>query len=162
MLRVSVVESSRAPLGVAEVYTDFRTKMGFPAPPNFIKVQGASLAAVQGTWGLVRNILLEGLLPRSLMEMAFVAISKDRGCRYCEAAHLACCRMLGVDARTLEILVSNVDEVSPQSARAVLRFALKCARASQDLNEEDFSSLRHHGFVEGEITELIAMAGLAV
>lgn len=91
--------------------------MGFPAAPNFIKTQGHSLAAAQGTWGLVQNVLVGGRLPRTLKEMMFSAISKDRGCRYCEAAHLACCRMLGVDSRTIEQLVTNIGAITPEMAR---------------------------------------------
>ena len=45
--------------------------------------------------------------------MMFVAISQARACRYCEAAHLACCRMLGIEPSAIEELVSNVTEISP-------------------------------------------------
>jgi AhpD family alkylhydroperoxidase len=38
-----------------------------------------------------------------MKELMFVAISVDRGCRYCDAAHVACCRMLGVNPAVLEV-----------------------------------------------------------
>ena len=44
------------------------------------------MSAARGPWGLVENVLVGGSLPRILKEMMFVAISKERGCRYCEAA----------------------------------------------------------------------------
>ena len=160
--KLKIVEPVEAASGVSAIYSDFSAGIGFPCAPNFIKAQGASLAATGGSWDLVRNVLLHGSLPRSLKEMAFVAISRDRGCLYCEAAHLACCRMLGVDTKTLEALVSNLDEISPEAARVVLLFAVKCARSPQSLMEDDFASLRRNGFSAGEITELIAMSGLAV
>ena len=75
MARFAIVEETGAPGAVAEVLVDFRTKMGFPDSPNFIKAQAASTAVMNGTWGLVRNVLVEGALPRSLKEMIFVAIS---------------------------------------------------------------------------------------
>lgn len=159
---LKIVESAEASSEVSAIYSDFSARMGFRSAPNFIKAQGASLAATRGTWDLIRNVLLQGSLPRSLKEMAFVAISRDRGCLYCEAAHLACCRMLGVDTHTLEALVSNLDEISPEAARVVLLFAVKCARSPQSLMEDDFVSLRRNGFSAAEITELIAMAGLAL
>lgn len=109
MSKFPMIETSHASEEVVEVYQDFKTKMGFTDAPNFIKAQGASIAATRGTWALVKNILVEGLLPRSLKEMVFVAISKDRNCKYCEAAHLACCRMLGVDIQTLEKLVTDIE-----------------------------------------------------
>jgi AhpD family alkylhydroperoxidase len=139
MPHLPTLEPSSAPKEVADVYHDFQRRMGFPAPPNFIKTQGHSLAAVQGTWGLVQNVLIGGLLPRTLKEMMFVAISRARACRYCEAAHLACCRMLGVDPK-----------------------ALKCARDPQSLVDDDFERLRRHGLGHSEIMEAVSMAALAV
>ncbi len=43
--------------------------------------------------------------------MMFVAISKDRDCRYCTAAHIACCRMLGVKTDLIDILGRNLDDL---------------------------------------------------
>jgi uncharacterized peroxidase-related enzyme len=156
------LEPEVAPKEVADVYLDFQLRMGFPAAPNFIKTQGHSVAATRGTWGLVQNVLVGGTLPRTLKEMMFVAISKDRNCRYCEAAHLACCRMLGVDPVSLDVLVSNVADVTPPKARDIILFGLKCARAAQSLEEPDFEVLRRHGLSQAEIVEVIAMAALAV
>ena len=39
---------------------------------------------------------------QGVKEMMFVAISKNRDCRYCTAAHIACCRMLGANSKLLE------------------------------------------------------------
>ena len=62
---------------------------------NFIKTQGHSArTAARATWDLVRGVLVSGQIPRWIKEMLFVAISKERKCQYCVAAHLACCRML--------------------------------------------------------------------
>lgn len=46
---------------------------------------------------------------RALKEMMFVAISTDRHCGYCEAAHIACCKMLGVDQAGIAALLENLD-----------------------------------------------------
>jgi uncharacterized peroxidase-related enzyme len=162
MSRPPILESNRADPDVAEVYEDFRRRMGFPAVPNFLKAQGHSLSVARGTWGLVRNVLVEGQLPRTLKEMMFVAISKDRGCRYCDAAHLACCRMLGVDAATLDTLVERLDELRPERVRALITFGVKCARDPQSLDEADFAGLVRLGLSQAEIVEAISMSALAV
>jgi uncharacterized peroxidase-related enzyme len=159
---IATLEPADAPSAVQHVYTDFQRRMGFPAPPNFIKTQGHSLAVAQGTWGLVQNVLVGGVLPRTLKEMMFTAISKDRACRYCEAAHLACCRMLGVDAETLEQLAANVDSITPEKARDILRFGIKCARDPQGLVDADYDVLRRHRLSQSEIVEVVAMSALAV
>lgn len=162
MAHLPTLEQDSAPKEVVEVYHDFQRRMGFPAAPNFIKTQGHSLAAARGTWGLVQNILVGGVLPRTLKEMMFVAISQARACRYCIAAHLACCRMLGVEPAALEQLVSKVTDMSPPKVREIIVFGLKCARDPQSLTEKDFEGLRLHGLAQSEIMEIISMAALAV
>ncbi len=159
---VPVLEAAEAPKDVVAVYADFQRRMGFPAAPNFIKTHGHSLAAARGAWGLVQNVLVGGVLPRTLKEMMFAAISQDRHCRYCQAAHLACCRMLGVDAESLGHLVNDLPNLSPVKARDIILFGVKCARDPQGLADADFALLRSHGLNQSEIMEAVAMAALAV
>lgn len=162
MPNLPILELESAPKEVVDVYNDFQRRMGFPAAPNFIKTQGHSVAASRGTWGLVQNVLVGGLLPRTLKEMMFVAISQDRACRYCEAAHLACCRMLGIEPSMLKDLLANVTAISPPKSRDIILFGVKCARAPQSLAKSDFENLRHHGLNNSEIMEVISMSALAV
>lgn len=159
---IAPLEPADASPEIREVYRDFQRRMGFPAPPNFIKTQGHSLAVARGTWGLVQNVLVGGELPRTLKEMMFTAISQDRACRYCEAAHLACCRMLGIDEESIDRLLSNLDSLAPERTRDIIRFSVKCARDPQGLEEADFEALRGHGLSPSEIVEIISMSALAV
>ena len=110
----------------------------------------------------MRNILVLGELSRWMKEMIFVAISVDRKCCYCTAAHVACCRMLGVSPGLLEQLVRNVNELADVKLRDVILFAVKCSRNPQSLEERDFEQLRGHGLSQSKILELIAMSALAV
>lgn len=162
MARFPIASEETATDEVAEVLVDFRQRMGFPDAPNFIKAQSSAPFVMKGTWGLVQNILVNGNLPRSLKEMLFVAISMDRKCGYCEAAHVACCRMLGVDEETIEQLVKNVEDLMPERTRDIINFGRKCARAPQSLVDGDFQLLKDHGLDNAELLELIAMSGLAV
>ncbi|MFT5470257.1 MAG: putative peroxidase-related enzyme [Verrucomicrobiales bacterium] len=162
MPRFPSLEEETATPEVAAILSDFRQKMGFPIAPNFIRTQGAAPSVARGTWGVVENVLCEGALPRSLKEMMFVAISKDRNCNYCEAAHIACCKMLGVDQMEIDAVVEDVASVQPARVRDLIQFSVKCARSPQSLTDEDFASLRAHGLGEPEIIEVIAMSALAV
>jgi uncharacterized peroxidase-related enzyme len=136
--------------------------MAFRAPPNFIKTQGHSPTVARGTWEAVCNVLVLGVIPRWTKEIIFVAISKDRGCLYCTAAHLACCRMLGVSPQILEELVRDVNSLPEEKLRAIVIFALKCSRDPQSLTEKDYEQLRKHGLGHSEIIEIIAMSAFAV
>ena len=162
MPRIPIVPPEEASSEVKTVYADFSKRMTFPGPPNFIMTQGHSPSVARGTWELVRNILVEGEIPRWTKEMIFVAISKDRGCSYCTPAHLACCRMLGVNAETLEHLVSDVSSIADRKVRDMILFALKCSKNPQGILDGDLAKLYRHGLSRSQVMEIIAMAALAV
>ena len=162
MPHVPVLPPSHASKESQAVYDEFYRRMSFPSPPNFITTQGHSPTVARGTWDLVRNVLVSGEIPRWTKEMMFVAISIDRKCRYCEAAHVACCRMLGVNPETLRELVTDVHLIADDKQRDMILFAVKCSRNPQSLAEADFDTLRRHGLSQSEILETIAMSALAV
>ena len=162
MPHIPLLLPDNAPPPVRDVYEDFSRRMRFPSPPNFILTQGHSPSVVSGTWDLVRNVLVSGKIDRWIKELIFVAISKDRNCNYCTAAHIACCRMLGVDPAILESLVRDVKSLSNAKLRDILLFAIKCSRHPQNLVDSDFETLRRHHFGQPEILEIIAMSALAV
>lgn len=162
MPHISPLSSDQAQPEARDTYEEFRRRMGFPSPPNFITTQGHSPNVVRGTWDLVRNVLVTGKIERWIKEMAFAAISKDRNCHYCTAAHIACCRMLGVDPAVLNSLVRDVNSITNAKLRDMILFSLKCSRDPQSVSESDYAMLRRHGLGQPEILELIAMSGLAV
>src|ERR1700733_8009798 len=111
MPRIPILPPEMASSEVKKVYEEFYKRMSFPSAPNFIMTQGHSPSVARGTWEAVQNVLVVGEIPRWTKEMIFVAISKQRGCRYCTAAHIACCRMLGVEPEMLEALVRDVNSM---------------------------------------------------
>ena len=162
MPHIPILKPTDASLDARAVYEDFYRRMSFPSPPNFIMTQGHSPTVAKGTWGVVQNVLLLGEIPRWMKEMIFVAISNDRGCQYCTAAHVACCRMLGVDPLLLQDLVKDVNAIADLRLRDIILFALHCSRNPQNLTAEDFDKLRAHHLKRSEIVEIIGMAALAV
>jgi uncharacterized peroxidase-related enzyme len=162
MPHISPLLPDDAPDEVKDVYEDFSRKMRFPSPPNFIMTQGHSAAVAKGSWDVVQNVLVNGKVERWIKEMLFAAISKDRNCHYCAAAHIACCRMLGVKQSLLDDFVRDVNSISDLKLRDMILFGLKCSREPQKLSEADYEKLRQHGLGQPEILELIAMSALAV
>jgi uncharacterized peroxidase-related enzyme len=162
MSHVPILPQDKASEASRVVYDEFYKRMAFPAPPNFIKTQGHSPTVARGTWEVVRNVLVNGQIPRWVKEMVFVAISKDRDCRYCTAAHIACCRMLGANSEFMNQLLDDPHSIADARLRDMILFALKTSRNPQSLEESDFAKLRAHGMEQPEIMELIAMSALAV
>lgn len=162
MPHIPILPPEQAHKEVMSVYEEFSRRMEFPAPPNFIMTQGHSPNVARGTWELVRNVLVTGEIPRWTKEMIFVAISNDRNCAYCSAAHIACCRMLGVNPESLSQLISDINSIFDTRLRDLVVFAVKCSRDPQSLTNEDFVTLRAHGLKQSAIMEIIAMSALAV
>jgi len=162
MPHIPICNTAEASREALAVYEEFYTLMQFPSAPNFITTQGHSATVARGTWDLVRNVLVSGDLPRWIKEMMFVAISHERTCKYCTAAHIACCRMLKVDPEFIRQATGTASLISDPKLRDMMLFALKCARAPQSIAPHDYSVLRRHGLSNREILEIISMAGLAV
>jgi uncharacterized peroxidase-related enzyme len=162
MPHIPPLSAEKASKEVNAVYEEFYRRMSFPSAPNFITTQGHSATVVRGTWEAVKGTLVTGTLPRWKKEMMFVAISKDRACGYCTAAHIACCRMLGVKPELLENMVKNLDNIPDPKLRDMIKFAVKCSRDPQALKAKDYESLHQHGLTTSQIVEIIAMSAFAV
>jgi uncharacterized peroxidase-related enzyme len=162
MPHIPILKPEAASTATQKVYEEFYRRMSFPAPPNFIMTQGHSPSVARGTWEVVQNVLVLGEIPRWTKEMVFVAISEDRQCRYCSAAHIACCRMLGVNRDLISQLVHDVNGLSDPKLRQMILFALKCSRNPQSLTREDYAQLFDLGLRQSEIIELVAMSAFAV
>ena len=153
----NIVKASEA------VYDEFHKGMGFPAPPNFILTQGHAANVARGSWEAVKNILVTGDIPRWIKELMFVAISVERECGYCAAAHAACCRSLQVDPDWTGAVVSGrVDALPDPKLRDMILFAVKAALDPQGLEPADYDRLRSHGLGTPQIVEIIGMAAFAV
>ena len=147
---------------VAEVYKDIKRGFQIAFVPNFFKVQGGSPQVVAASWDLVNSILVNGKhVPRTIKEMIFVAVSVARRCVYCESAHLAFCKLLGVDEQERQAVAAALDTLLPRRTQDVVRFATKVAISPLDIGDEDYQILREHGVSAAEIMEIISMASLA-
>ena len=162
MAFLPMTEESAAQGVVAEVFSAFRTTKGTPFVPNFFKTLANSPTVAQGTWNVYRDVGHYGKVPKSIKEMLFVAISQARNCKYCEAAHLAICRLFGVDRETLETLTRDLNALKPGRTRDVIRFGIKVALTPQAVAQADYDGLRDHGLTDEEIVEVIGMAAFSV
>jgi uncharacterized peroxidase-related enzyme len=162
MAQFSVVPDSKVVGDVKRVFEEIRREKRLPFVPNFFKTLAHAPQSLEATWMAYRGITTRGALPEALKEMIFVAISVARGCKYCEAAHLAFCNLLNVEREHLAALSDNIDAVRPERTKDVVRFSVKCAMEPRNLEEADYARLRHHGITDSEIIETITMCGFAM
>lgn len=129
--------------------------------PHFFQTLANSTPVLQGTWSVYRDVSTRGAVSEALKEMIFVAISAATDCAYCEAAHLAFCRILKVDAETCKNLVRNLDALKPPRTRDIVRFAVKAGIEPKSLVKADYDLLRQNGVSDEEIIEIVAMSAFA-
>ena len=147
---------------VAEVYKRIREGFQIDFVPNFFKAQATNPDLLETTWDTVERILVkEGEVPRTLKELMFSAISRANSCAYCEAAHLAFCKVLGVDKTTRDHVIEDLESLRPVRNREIIRFAIKAGSLPSQLEEADYQKLWDEGITDAELQEIIAMTSFA-
>ena len=157
-----MVEEETAPAEVAGVYAEIKRNMQVPAVSNMFKTLAVSPAALRIHWDLVSSVFRHSTLPHSLLFMILYTIAKTSNCTYCSAGNEMYCRTLGVDEDTLNALVEDLGNVSPQRVRAIIEFALKVAHDPQGMVREDYERLRAEGISDAEMVELTYVAAAGV
>lgn len=159
---VPAIEENEATGEVAEIYDAVKKAMQVPTVPNIDKVLANSLPALKGTVGLLGDLYMASSLPQPVVAMLLYSISLARSCQYCSSFHRLTCRMVGVDESMLAAVGNNLGSVTPERVQAIVAFGVKAAMSSGDLTDADYDKLRDMGISDGEIVEIVALAGLGV
>lgn len=155
-----VVEENEASGEVGDIYAEAKQLMQLPFVPNILKGLAISPAALTIYWQAFRAFLLHSTLPQALSAMILYAIAERNHCQYCSAGHEMTCRTLGIDEETLDRLVKDLGNVSPERVREIIRFALKVNSDPQGLVAADYDRVRAEGVTDEELTEIILMAAM--
>lgn len=155
------IEEGEADARTATLFATVKREMQVPFVPNWMKAIAASSAALEGYWGLFSNFTARTTIPASLQAMICYAVASSNNCRYCAAGNELSCRIYGIDDDTLNALVKDLDNVSPQRLQAIIKFALQVAHDPQSITRADYDALRAHGVADEEIIEIVIMAGIA-
>jgi uncharacterized peroxidase-related enzyme len=155
----------------------------FPTPaidtlPGDIR---ARLLAVQEKSGFVPNVFLtlayrpdefraffafhdalmdkDGGLTKAEREMIVVATSAANQCHYCVIAHGAILRIRAKNPQIADQIAINYQkaDITPRQ-RAMLDFAMKVSRDSQNITEADFADVAGHGFSNDDIWDIAAIS----
>src|SRR5256885_8794219 len=103
----------------------------------------------------------EGGLSKAEREMIVVATSAANQCHYCVIAHGAILRIRAKDPLIADqVAVNYLNAPLTPRQRAMLDFALKVARRSHDVGEDDFALLRTHGLSDEDVWDVGAIAAL--
>ena len=107
----------------------------------------------------------EGGLTKAEREMIVVATSGLNQCIYCVVSHGAILRIRQKNPQISEQLSTNFRNADiTDRQKAMLKFAIKVAGASHEINKNDFNNLKEQGFSDedswdiGAITALFALS----
>ncbi len=104
-------------------------------------------------------MLRESGLTKAEKEMIVVATSGANDCLYCIIAHGAILRVYAKDPRVADQVAVNYRKADISGRqKAMLKFALKVARQSVDIDEVVYQDLRAHGFNDEDIWDVGAIA----
>ena len=98
-------------------------------------------------------------LSKAEREMIVVATSGANDCLYCVVAHGAILRVYAKNPLVADQVAVNYRkaDITPRQ-KAMLAFAVKVATRSAEIDDEDFATLRAHGFSDEDIWDVGAIA----
>src|SRR5579862_6196105 len=143
---------------MAAYFDKCREKLGFV--PNVLTAYAHDMAKLEAFAAFYNDLMLAPSgLSKLEREMIAVAVSSENHCFYCLTAHGAAVRQLSGDPELGELMAMNwrAADLSPRH-RAMLSFAVKLTRASQEIEEADRQALRDAGFADRDIWDIAAVA----
>ncbi|WP_323010902.1 peroxidase-related enzyme [Paracoccus sp. (in: a-proteobacteria)] len=100
-----------------------------------------------------------GNLTKAEREMIVVATSTVNQCQYCVIAHGAILRIRAKNPLIADQVAINYRkaDITPRQ-KAMLDFAMKVSARAHEAGDEDFATLRNHGFDDEDIWDIAAIA----
>jgi uncharacterized peroxidase-related enzyme len=100
-------------------------------------------------------------LSKAEREMIVVATSSANNCHYCVIAHGAILRIRAKNPLIADQVAINYRKADITARqRAMLDFAMKVSTESDSIGDEDFETLRRHGFSDEDIWDIAGITAL--
>jgi uncharacterized peroxidase-related enzyme len=128
--------------------------------PNLFRVVANSPAALEAYVGF-SGALGKGVLATPSRERIALAVAEVNGCDYCLSAHTYLARNLA-KLDDAEITANRNGASIDIKADVAVRFAAKLARERGRASEADIAALKHAGYSDAEIVEIIAHVALNI
>lgn len=94
-------------------------------------------------------------LTKAEKEMIIVATSNDNNCQYCVVAHGAILRIRAKNPLIADQVAVNYRKADiTEKQKAMVSFAMKVSNDSGAIDDEDFETLRGHGFTDEDIWDI--------
>ena len=152
MARVRSIPSSELPPDLAAIYERFAGQYG--PFRNQVAVFAHVPAALRHLMPMLIELREAATLPKRVLELAIVTISKLNACHYCVAHHTPFLVVEGVSAAGVERVLDYVGHPElDERDKLVVEYAILAWETPNRIPEALFARLRRH-FSEAQIVEL--------
>ena len=156
--RFPVPDFAALPADLQKLFHDVSEKAGFV--PNVFWVLAQRPDELRAFWAYHEALMRrDSGLSRGEREMIVVATSAENNCLYCVVAHGAILRIYEKSATIADAIATNYKKADiTDRQKAMLDFAIKTCNRSQEINEDDFTTLYQHGFSDDDIWDIGAIS----
>ena len=129
--------------------------------PNVLKAYAFDIDKLNAFAAMYNELMLaDSGLSKLEREMIAVVVSSINRCWYCQVAHGAAVRALSGKPELGEAMVMNWRAADLDARQfAMLAFVEKVTKASAEIDEYDREALRHVGFTDRDIWDIVSVAG---
>ena len=158
MSRISTPAVEQAPQASKSLLASVQKQLG--TVPNLFRIVSNSPAALEAYLGF-SGALGKGALAAPTRERIALAIAQANGCSYCLSAHTyPAHKVARLDVA--EITANRNGVSNDVKADVAVRFAAKLVHERGQVSEAEIAALKHVGYSDGEIVEIIARVALNV
>lgn len=157
MPRIQPVRIETAEAKTAELLSGVKKKLGMV--PNLISTMAQSPATANAYLGFSQT-LAGGLLPARLQEQIALTVGQANECGYCIAAHCTIGQKAGLSVA--DVAQARHGTAADDKAKTALAFARKLVDNRGRVTDADLEQVRHAGYSDGEISEIVANVALNI
>jgi uncharacterized peroxidase-related enzyme len=158
--RYDVPEFDSLPADIQQMMRDVQEKAGFI--PNVFLTLAHRPDELRAFFAYHEAVMERPSgLSKSEKEMIVVATSAENNCVYCVIAHGAILRIYENEPLIADQVATNYKkaDITPRQ-EAMLDFAIMLCHHSDKVDEDDFDTLRAHGFSDEDIWDIGAIVAL--
>ena len=157
MPRVHPVDSDRSTGKLKELLDDVQSKFGMT--PKMTTTMAQSPAVLEGYLNF-HKALGQGELDAGLREQIALLSAEINRCGYCASAHTAIGKLVGLSDDA--ILKARLGRSNDARTNAALNFVRIVIVNRGEVSDQDVGALRHAGFSDGEIGEIVANVAINI
>lgn len=157
MTSISAVDPASASNKAKSLFKAVEKQLG--SVPNIFKVLANSPATLEA-FLQQSSALAAGALSAQLREQIALITAGQNQCDYCASAHTLLGEMAGADKQELADNLTGYS--SDPKTQAALTFASRVIEQRGRLQETELAAIRHAGYSDEEIVEIIAHIGLNI